>query len=169
MWELDHKESWALKNWGFGTVVLDKTLESPLHCKEIQPVHPKGDQSWIFIGRTDAEPPIFWPPDAKNRLLEKTLVLRKIEGRKRRDEQRWKRRQNRGWDSWMVSWTQRTWVWVSSGSWWWTGKPGEVQSIGSWGVGHGWATELNWTQERQHNIQLLFVQFYKFGQMLIVF
>ena len=65
MWELDHKESWALKNWCFWTVLLEKTLESPLDCKEIQPVHPKGDQSWVFIGRTDAETetPIFWDPD----------------------------------------------------------------------------------------------------------
>ena len=68
MWELDYKESWALKNWCFWTVVLEKTLESPLDCKEIHPVHPKGDQSWVFIGRTDveAETPIFWPPDAKS-------------------------------------------------------------------------------------------------------
>ena len=73
MWELDSKESWALKNWCFWTVVFEKTLEGPLDCKEIQPVHPKGNQSWIFIGRTDAEAetPILWPPDAKNWLLVK--------------------------------------------------------------------------------------------------
>ena len=71
MWELNYKESWALKNWCFATVVLEKTLESPLDCKEIHPVHPKGDQSWIFIGRTDAEAetPILWPLDAKNWLI----------------------------------------------------------------------------------------------------
>ena len=71
MWELDDKESWAPKNWCFWTVVLEKTLESPLDCKEIQPVHPKGDQSLIFIGRTDveAETPILWPPDAKSWLI----------------------------------------------------------------------------------------------------
>ena len=71
MWELDYKESWALKNWCFWTVVLEKTLESPLDCKEIQPVHPKGDQSWIFIGRTDAEAetPILGLPDVKNWLI----------------------------------------------------------------------------------------------------
>ena len=71
MWELDYKESWVPKNWCFWTVVLEKTLESPLDCKEIQPVHPKGNQSWIFIGRTDveAETPILWPPDAKNWLI----------------------------------------------------------------------------------------------------
>ena len=73
MWELDHKASWAPKNWCFSTVVLEKTVESPLDCKEIQPVHPKGDQSWLFIGRTDAaaETPILWPPDAKNWLTGK--------------------------------------------------------------------------------------------------
>ena len=73
MWELDYKESWALKNWCFWTVVLEKTLESPLDCKEIQPIHSKGNQSWVFIGRTDveAETPIFWPPDEKSRLISK--------------------------------------------------------------------------------------------------
>ena len=73
MWELDYKESWAPKNWSFWIVVLEKTLESPLDCKEIQPVHPKGKQSWIFIGSTDAEAetPVLWPPDAKNWLIGK--------------------------------------------------------------------------------------------------
>ena len=65
-WELDHKQSWVPKNWCFWTVVLEKTLESPLYCKEIQPINPKANQSWIFIGRTNAEAPIFWPPDVKN-------------------------------------------------------------------------------------------------------
>ena len=71
MWELDYKENLAQKNWCFWTMVLEKTLESPLDCKVIQQVHPKGDQSWIFIGRTDAETPILWPPDAKNWLIGK--------------------------------------------------------------------------------------------------
>ena len=73
MWELDYRESWEPKNWCFWTVVLEKTLESPLNCKKIQPVHPKGDQSWIFIGRTDveAETPILWPPDGKSWLTGK--------------------------------------------------------------------------------------------------
>ena len=73
MWELDCEESWALKNWCFWTMVLEKTLESPLDCKEIRPVHPQGNQSWIFIGRTDveAETPILWPADAKNWLIGK--------------------------------------------------------------------------------------------------
>ena len=71
MWELDYKESWVPKTWCFWTVVLEKTLESPLDYKEIQPVHPKGNQSWIFIGRTDAETPIIWPPHAKSWLIGK--------------------------------------------------------------------------------------------------
>ena len=71
MWELDHKESWALKSWCFWTAVLEKTLESPLDCKEIQPVYPKGNESWIVIGRTDAEAPILWPPDANSWLIGK--------------------------------------------------------------------------------------------------
>ena len=95
-WQLDHKESWVTKNWCFWTAVLEKTLESTSDCKEIQPVHPKGNQSWLFIGRTDAkvETPILWPPDAKNWLsalvfsLEKTLMPGKIEGGRRRGRQR---------------------------------------------------------------------------------
>ena len=73
MWELAYNESWVLKNWCFWTVVLEKTLESPVDCKDIQPVHPKGDQSWVFTGRTDveAETPIFWPPEAKSWLISK--------------------------------------------------------------------------------------------------
>ena len=88
MWELDHKESWMLKNWWFWTIVLGKTLDSPLDCKVIKPVNPKGNQSWIFIGRTDveAEAPIVWPPDKKNWLL----MLGKIEGRRSREWQRMK-------------------------------------------------------------------------------
>ena len=93
MWELDYKESWALKNWCFWTVVLEKTLEGPLDCKEIQPVHPKGNQSWIFIGRTaaEAETLILWIPDAKNWLIGKTLMLGMIENGRRRGLQsmRW--------------------------------------------------------------------------------
>ena len=90
MWELDYKESWAQKNCCFWTAVLEKTLESPLDCKEIQPVHHKGDQSWVFTERTDveAETPIIWPPDARALSLEKTLMLGKIEGRRRTGWQR---------------------------------------------------------------------------------
>ena len=90
MWEVDHKESWAPKNWCFWTVMLEKTFENPLDCKEIQPVHPKGNQSWIFIVRTDAEAgaPIFWPPDGKNWFIGKDPDARKTEGRRRRYWQR---------------------------------------------------------------------------------
>ena len=90
MWELDYKESWAQKNRCFWTVVLEKILESPLDCKEIQPVHPKGNQSWIFIGRTDAEAetPILWPPDENNWITGEDPDAEKIEGRMRRGWQR---------------------------------------------------------------------------------
>ena len=90
MWELDYKQSCTRKKWCFWTVVLEKTLDSPLDCKEIQLVHPKGDQSWLFIGRTDAEveSPILWPPNVRTDSLEKTLMLGKIEGRRRT---RWQR------------------------------------------------------------------------------
>ena len=110
-----------------------------MDCKEIQPVHPKGDQSWVLIGRTDdeAETPILWPPDAKSWLIEKTLMLGKIEGRRRRDD--------RGWNGWMASPTQWTWVWVDSGHWWWTGRPGMLQFMGLQRIRHDWATELIWT------------------------
>ena len=140
MWELDHKESWAPKNWCFWTEVLEKTLESPLDSKEIQPVHPKGNQCWIFIGRTDAkaEPPILWPPDLKNWLGGKDPYAGK----------NWRQKQKgmtEDWDGWMASLTQWTWIWVNSGSWWWTGRPGVLQSMGSQRVRHNWATELNST------------------------
>ena len=90
MRDLDHKESWAPKNWCFWTLVLEKSLENPLDCKEIKPANPQGNQFWIFIGRTDAEAetPILWPPDVKSRLIGKTLMLGKIEGRRRRGQQR---------------------------------------------------------------------------------
>ena len=112
LWELDYKESWEPKNWCFWTVVL-KTLESPLDCKEIQPVNPKGNQSWIFIGRTTAEGenPILWPPDMKNWLLGKHPAAG--------EDWCWRGEgDDRGWDGWMASLTQWTWIWVSSRSWW---------------------------------------------------
>ena len=143
MWELDYKESWVPKNWCFWTVVLEKILESHLDCKEIKPVHPKGNQPWIIIGRTDAEAEtsVVWPPDAKHWHIWKTLMLGKIEGRREKD--------NRGWDGWMASPTGWTWVWASSRSWWWTGRPGLLQSMGSQRVRHDWVTELNWTELNQ--------------------
>ena len=125
MWELDCEEGWTLKNWCVWTVVLEKTLESPLDCKEIQPVHFEGDQSWVFFGGNDAraETPVFghlmWRVDS----LEKTLMLGVIGAGWKEDE--------RGWDGWMASPTRWTWVWVNSGSWWWTGRPGMLQFMGS--------------------------------------
>ena len=118
VWELDHKESWAPKNGCFWTVVLEKTLESPLDRKEVKPVHPKGDQSWIFIGRTDAEAeaPILWPTHRKRPWFWQRLKTGR-EG------------DNRGWDGWMASLTQWIWVWANSGRWWRTGKPGVWQSL----------------------------------------
>ena len=118
------KQGWALKNWCFWTVVLEKTLESPLDCKEIKSVHPKGNQSWIFIGRTDAEAetPILWPPDLKNWLIGKDPGC--WEGLKAGGEA-----DDIGWDGWMASPTQWTWVWTSAGSWWWTWEPGVLQSM----------------------------------------
>ena len=104
--------NWAPKNWCFWTVVLEKALVSPLDCKEIQPVHPKGDQSWEFIGRTDVETttPILWPPDAKYWLIWKDTDA----GKDWRQEEKGT---TRGWDGWMASLTQWTRVWVDSGSW----------------------------------------------------
>ena len=137
MWELVYKESWAMKNWCFWSVVLEKTLESPLDCREIQPVHPKGNQSWILIGKTDAEAetPILWTP-LRTDSFENPLMLGKIEGGRKRDDT--------GGNGWMASQTQWTWVWVGSGSWWWTGRPGMLQSMG---CKESDMTEwLNWTE-----------------------
>ena len=140
MWDLDCRESWVLKNWCFWTVVLEKTLESPLDCKEIQPVHPKGAQSWLFIGKTDAEAetPILCHLMQRVDSLEKTLMLGGIEGRRRRGRQD----EMFGWHHWL----NVHWVWVDSRSWWWTGRPGVLQPMALWRVGHNWATELNWTE-----------------------
>ena len=138
MWELDYKESWVLNNWCFWTVVLEKTLESPLDTKETQPVHSKGNQTWIFIGRTDAEAetPILWPPDVKNWLIwERPWCWKRLKVGGEGDDRRW--------DGWMASLTRCTWIWVNSGSWWWTERPGVLLFMGSQRVGHDWATELN--------------------------
>ena len=144
--------------------MLEKTLESPLDYKEIQPVQPKGDQSWCsleglilklklqcfghLMGRVDS--------------LEKTLMLEKIEGGRKGDD--------RGWDGWMASLTQWTWVWVDSRSWWWIGRPAMLQFMGSQRVGHNWAIELNWTEEFQfHEHRFIWALFNFFHQCFVVF
>ena len=136
MWELDYKDSTEelmLLNCGVG-----KDSWESLDCKEIQPVHPKGNQSWIFIGKTDAEALVLWPPDSKNWLIGKDPDAGRLKVGGKRD--------NRGWDGWVASPTWWTWVWVSCRSWWWTGKPGMLQAMGSQRVRHDWATELNWLE-----------------------
>ena len=142
MWELDYKESWAPENWCFGTVVLEKTLESPLDCKEIQPFHPKGDQSWVFIGSTDAEAetPILSPPHAKSWLIGKDPDAGKDWGQEEKGMA--------GWGGWMVSPTQWTWVWANSGRWWGIGKAGVLQSLGLPRVGHNLLSD--WTKTSHH-------------------
>ena len=152
MWELDYKESCAQKNWCFWTVVLEKTLESPLDCKEIHPVHLKGDQSWVFIGRTDveAETPILWPLDAKWWLIWKDPDPGKDWGQEEKgiieDE--------------MVGWHHQL-----NGHWFrWTPRVGDGQGglacCSSWGhrsqrVRHNWATELNWTDAKSWHLKNL--------------
>jgi len=133
------KKSWLPKNWCFWTMVLEKTLESPLDSKEIQPVHPKGNQSWIFIARTDAEAETLntlatWCEDLSH--LKRPWSWARLKAGGEGDD--------RGWDSWMASRTQWTWVWINSRSWWWTGRPGMLLSMGLQRVGHDWTTELNW-------------------------
>ena len=138
MWELDYKESWAWKNWCFWTVVLEKTLESPLDCKEIQPVRSKGDQLWVFLVRMMLK------------------VKLQYFGHLMRELTHWKRLwcwegmgargkgYDRGWDVWMALPTQWMWVWVNSRRWWWTGRSGVLRFMGSQRVRHYWAIELNW-------------------------
>ena len=137
MREFNYKESWALKNWYFWTVVLEKTLESLLSCKEIKPVNPKGNQSWIFIGRTDAEAetPIFWPPDEKNWLIGKDPDA----GKDWRQEKGTTKDEMVGWHHWLDGHEFKQ----APGVGWWIGKPGMLQSMGSQKVKHDWATELN--------------------------
>ena len=137
MWELGYKESWMLNNCCFWTVVLEKTLEIPLDCKEIQLVNPKGNQSWILIGRTDteAEAPILWPWEELTHWKRPWCWERLKTGGKGDD---------RGWGGWMASPTWWSWVWASYGSWWRTEKPDVLQSMMSQKVRHNWITELNW-------------------------
>ena len=149
MWELDCEESWAPKNWCFWTVVLDKTLENPLDCKEIQPVHPKGDQSWVFFGRTDAEAetPVLWPPHAKSWLIGKDPDA----GNDWRQEDKGMTEDEMvGWHHWLIE--------HESGSrrWWRTRKPGMLQSMGLQRVSHDWATEQLWPEVQSWSMLCLY-------------
>ena len=137
--KIDYKESWVLKNWWFWTVVFEKTLESPLDCKEIQPSILREislgcslkDWCWSWNSNTLA----IWCEELTH--LKRSWCWERLKA--------WGEGDDRGWNGWMASLTQWTWVWVNSGSWWWTGKPGVLQSMGSQRVRHDWATELNWT------------------------
>ena len=134
-----------------------EALESPLDSKDIKPVNPIGNQPWIFIGRTDAKAPILWPPHVKSQPTH------------------WKRPwcwerlraggegSNRGWDGWMVSLIQWTWVWVNPGNWWWTGRPGMLQSMGLQSVRHDWVTELKVKPE--YSLEGLMLKLQYFGHL----
>ena len=144
MWELDLKDCWAPKNRCFWTVVFKKTLESPLDFKEIQPVHPKGHQPWVFIERTDAKADTLATWCKEQTHWKRPWCWERLKAGGEGDD--------RGWDGWMASLTQWTWVWASSRRWWRTGKPGLLQSMGSQRVGHDCATELNWTHRVRKEI-----------------
>ena len=144
MWELDYKENWAPKNWCFWTVVLEKTPESPLDLREIQPVHPKGDQSWIFIGRTDveAETPILWAPDVNNWLIGKDSDAGKDWGQ---EEKGMTDNEMVGWHHWLKGHEFESTPGVGDGQ-------GGLACCSPWNhrVAHDWATELNWDTVRQN-------------------
>ena len=145
MWKLDHKEDWSLKNWCFRTVVL-KTLESPLDSKEMKSVNPKGNQPWIFIGRTDVETeaPIYWLPDVKT-----LLILTDPDAGKD-----WKREKAMTEDEMVgASLTQWTWVWVNSRSWWWT----EAWCAVVHGVAKSWTRMRDWTDWHQGSSPSFFI------------
>ena len=148
MWELDYKESWALKNWCFWTVVLEKTLESPLDCKETQPVHPIGDQSWVFIGRTDvkAETPTLWPPDGKSWLIWKDPDAGKDWGQ---EEKGTAEDEMVGWHHWLNGHEFEKALGVGDGQ-------GGLACFGSWSRKESDMTEqLNWTEGKKKCLLLI--------------
>ena len=139
MWELDCEEGWVPKKWCFWTVVLEKTLESPLDCKEIQPVHSEGDEPWDFFGRNDAkaETPVLWPPHEKSWFTGKDSDA----GRN------WWQEEKGTTEDEMVGWHHLLNGRGCGGimSWWWTGRPGVLQFMESQSIGHDWATGLLWS------------------------
>ena len=150
--DVDYKENWVPKNWCFWTAVLEKILESPLDCKEIQRVNPTGNQPWIFTERTDAEAeaPILWPPDVKSQLIRKDPDAGKD----------WGQEENRGWGGLMASPTQWTWVWANSGRWWRVGKPGMQQSMGLQRVKtrlSNWTTPITLTWDKKCRVNWVFL------------
>ena len=142
MWELVHKEGWALKNWCFWPVVLEKTFENPLDCKEIKPIHPLGNHPEYSLEGLILKLKLQYFGHVMQRAdsLEKTLILERLRAGGEGG--------TRGQNGWITSLTQWTWVWASSRRWWRTGKPGVPQSMGSQRVGHNWGTEQ---QERIHH------------------
>ena len=128
-----HKEGWALKNWCLWTMVLEKTLESPLDCREIKPVNPKGNQPLILIGRIGAEASVLWPPDGKSQLIEKDPDAWKDWGQEEEGATKW--------DVLVAYLTQWTWIWANFRRWWRTGRAGVLQSMGSQRVRHDSVTE----------------------------
>ena len=138
MWELDCEEGRTPKNWCFWTVVLEKTLESPLDCKEIQPVHSEGDQPWVFFEGMMLKLKLQYFGHLMQRVdsLERLWCWEGLGAGGEGDDRRW--------DGWMASLTRWMWVWVNSGIWWWTGRPGVLRFIGLQRDRHDWATELNW-------------------------
>ena len=156
MWEVDCQKSWAPKNWCFWTMVVEKTLESPLDCKEIQPVHSEGDQPWVFFGRTDAkaETPVLWPLHAKSWLVGKDSDARRDWGQ---EEKGTTEDEMAGWhhglDGCESEWTP--------GDGDWTGRPGVLWFMGSQRVGHDWATELNWTETFRNKCNIKNFNMYK--------
>ena len=153
MWELDHKEGWAPKNWCFQTVVLEKTLESPLVCKEIQPVHPKGNQPWIFIRSWSSNTLATWCEEPTH--WKRPWCWERLRAGGEGDD--------RGWDGWMASLTQWRWVWASSGRWWGTGSPGVLQSVELQRVRCDWAPEQQQLPKNQFRMEIAVIKCYEEG------
>ena len=156
MWELDSKESWVPKNWCFWTVVLEKTLESPLDCREIQLVNPKGNQSWIWCWNWNSNTLAMWWEEPTHWKRPWCWERLKVGGEG----------DDRGWDGWMASFTQWTWVWASSGSWWWTGRPGMLQSMGSKRVGYDWASKQQPQSKYRPRLMIVFANLKLTGKVL---